>query len=177
MALSREEWRPVPSHEGAYEVSNCGRVRSLEREIHRAASAYRPASVAVIKGRLLKPGRCTSGHMSVVLGRASGSHYIHALVLCAFAGPRPPETEARHLNGDPADNRLSNLEWSTRSRNTQDKKWHVLPRSYRLRPADVREIRAQYAAGVKLRVLAETYGVSRVTVSKTARGLMQRDVL
>lgn len=31
--MEQENWRPVPGHEGAYEVSDHGRVRSLDREV------------------------------------------------------------------------------------------------------------------------------------------------
>jgi hypothetical protein len=164
MELSSEEWRPVPSHEGSYEVSDHGRVRSLDRIIARAASASRSATTVARRGRLLIPGRRSSEYVAVGLGR-TGSHYVHSLVLCAFVGPRPPEAEARHLNGDPTDNRLSNLEWASRSVNSQDKKWHTLPKNYKLRPADVCEIRTQRAGGAKLRVIAEKYGVSCWTIS------------
>lgn len=49
---------------------------------------------------------------------------VHKLVLTAFAGPRPDGMEARHLDGDPANNRLSNLCWGTPLENAADRMRH-----------------------------------------------------
>src|SRR3990167_3495984 len=64
--------------------------------------------------RALKPHPGHGEYLQVTLTR-NGKHYtrkVHLLVLTAFAGPRPfPKAESRHLNGDNADNRASNLAW------------------------------------------------------------------
>src|SRR5699024_9726058 len=49
---------------------------------------------------------------------------VHVLVLETFTGPRPEGLEARHLNGNPGDNRVGNLEWNTHSVNMLDKARH-----------------------------------------------------
>lgn len=110
-----EHWRAIPGWEGHYEVSDQGRVRSLDRLVrHGRGDAMRHR-----KGQLLQPGRKASGHLSVVLG-SSGSHDVHVLVLLAFVGPRPTGQEARHADDDPGNNRLCNLSWGTRSQNMYD---------------------------------------------------------
>lgn len=52
--------------------------------------------------------------------RARDRRYLHELVLTAFVGPRPAGAVARHLNDDPADNRVTNLAWGSRSENQWD---------------------------------------------------------
>lgn len=104
-----EQWRAVPGHEGRYEVSDLGRVRSLRRCIVLAtarASRY--------------------GHRSVSLSVAGERRTarVHHLVLEAFVGPRPAGLETRHLNGDPSDNRLANLTYGTPSENQRDRVRH-----------------------------------------------------
>ena len=47
----------------------------------------------------------------------------------------------RHLDGNETNNRLSNLEYATKSRNELDKKWHRGARNKKLKPADVFEIK------------------------------------
>lgn len=49
---------------------------------------------------------------------------VHRLVASAFHGSCPIGMECRHLNGNQADNRASNLAWGTRSENTQDSLRH-----------------------------------------------------
>ena len=107
MDATPEEWRPVVGYEGLYEVSDQGRVRSL------------------ISGRILRPAtRRLSGHKHVMLCRPSQVGLVHQLVAAAFLGPRPDGAETRHLNGDSGDNRAANLQYGTRSENTEDSKRH-----------------------------------------------------
>ncbi|KDE14258.1 hypothetical protein N505_0105420 [Rhodococcus aetherivorans] len=110
-----EMWRPVVGFEGAYEVSNEGQVRSIDRHV-----AGRAGSTRLIRGRALKPGTAKRGgyHYVILSGR---TRYVHHLVLEAFIGPRPEgDTHTRHLNGNPQDNRVENLQWGTRSENFLD---------------------------------------------------------
>jgi len=104
LEIMQEVWKAIPGYEGQYEVSDQGNVRTFRRGAN---------------GRLMKPGRMTQGHLSVALGRRN-SQCVHKLVLLAFVGPAPEKYECRHLNGNPADNRLENLCWGTRSENIKD---------------------------------------------------------
>lgn len=109
-----EIWKPVVGHEGAYEVSNRGNVRSVTRYVRLVAHGIETRRLA--PGKALRPGRHSSGHVSVSIGKGN-SRVVHQLVLEAFAGPRPAGCEALHLNHIPADNRAENLRWGTRSEN------------------------------------------------------------
>ncbi|ACI12645.1 HNH endonuclease [Mycobacterium phage Ramsey] len=116
---THEEWRPVVGFEGLYEVSNLGRVRSLD---HFARG--RSGSKRLIRGRVLRPAPRTSGHLTVALGRNGGSKDVHTLVATAFIGPRPEGMECCHQDGDPTNNRVENLRWDTRSANRLDSVRH-----------------------------------------------------
>jgi len=113
-----ESWKPIPGYEGQYEVSDQGRVRSLDRHVE-CVGPIKGAYLSKKKGRMLRPGPSNFGHMSVVLGRRN-TQFVHKLVLIAFIGPAPHKHECCHSNGDPADNRLVNLRWGTRSENIMD---------------------------------------------------------
>lgn len=171
-----EEWRAVPGFEGLYEVSSLGRVRSLDRVVwcEGPAKGRYPSRKL---GRMLRPGRMASGHLSVVLGREAGSVCVHSLVLAAFVGPQPKGSDARHLNGYADDNRVENLEYASRSRNSQDKKWHKhRPSGYKLRPDQIQAIKkalGPYGMGV---ILAERYGVAGTTISAIKTGRLHSDV-
>lgn len=118
-----EEWRPVVGHEGQYEVSDLGRVRSLNCErIYKRADQYSGRMLTVRrkhKGRLLRPGRMPSGHLSVALGKGN-SVCVHVIVLEAFVGPCPSGHESLHRDDVPSNNVRGNLRWGTRSENMHD---------------------------------------------------------
>jgi hypothetical protein len=59
------------------------------------------------------------GHLHVMVG-GRRSRAVHRMVLEAFVGPCPPGMMCRHLDGDPTNNRVENLEWGTRLRNSAD---------------------------------------------------------
>ena len=102
------QWVSIPGYEG-YFVSDTGEVMSFKRNR---------------SGRLLRPIPATGGYRVVKLGNANNRKQIHRLVLEAFVGPCPDGMEACHNNGDPADNRLSNLRWDTKSANMFDRTAH-----------------------------------------------------
>jgi hypothetical protein len=159
-----EQWRNIPGHEGAYQVSDRGRVRSFLR--------------GHSNGRLLRPGRMASGHVSVVLGRQCGSRTVHSLVMEAFVGPRPAGLEVRHLDGNPSNNLLSNLEYATRSRNMQDLKWHAGAKGHKLRPVDVLDIKRRLGGSHgNQRRLAREYDVGDTAISAIKYGVSHKDVL
>lgn len=119
MNATQEQWRPVIGYEGLYEVSNQGRVRSLDH-----FTRGRSDSKRLIRGRVLRPAPRPSGHLTVALGRSGGSKDVHTLVATAFIGPRPDGMECCHYDGDPSNNRLENLRWDTRSANRLDSVRH-----------------------------------------------------
>lgn len=111
-----ERWLPVVGYEGLYEVSDQGRVRSLDRESVNASATY------TRRGRMLRPTTKDSGHLYVSLWN-NGSRIkakVHRLVLEAFVGPCPPGHECCHWNDVPYDNRLGNLRWGTSTDNKFD---------------------------------------------------------
>jgi hypothetical protein len=116
-----ENWKPIPGHEGRYEVSDHGRVRSVDRDV-----AYANGSVRRYSGQAVKGRATASGHLRVSLYGGSGDrdHFVHRLVLEAFVGPRPSGMEGCHDNGIPDDNRLTNLRWDTTRENHLDRVKH-----------------------------------------------------
>lgn len=111
--MNEETWRQIPGYEGIYEVSDHGRVRSMDRID--AAGKRR-------KGIPRRLSQQTSGHMTIWLcrDRVSQNFLVHHLVLAAFVGPRPDGMEGCHQNDDGSDNRLENLRWDTRAANVRD---------------------------------------------------------
>ena len=116
--VTEERWLPVVGYEGLYEVSDQGRVRSLDRWV-----PYRN-SRRFCKGVMLKPsvGEPPMCYLYVRLSKRKRYQMkrIHVLVLETFVGPRPPGMVACHNNSQPHDLRLENLRWDTHAANTRD---------------------------------------------------------
>lgn len=141
-----ERWKAVVGFEGLYEVSDLGRVRSIDRRVLAKASSYRPAHWRSYKGKLLSPGAFTKqGHLSLPLGHGTHGMPVHQLVLAAFVGPCPGGQEPLHRNGVANDNRLSNLHYGTRSENNKDIVFHG---RRKVSVEQIRYIRRRVAAGV-----------------------------
>lgn len=112
-----ERWLPVVGYEGAYEVSDLGRVRALSRITDRGRRW---------RGRELRASTMPHGYRIVTLWRdgAQSTALVHRLVLTAFVGPPTGGQEALHADGDPANNELANLSWGSHSANMLDQVAH-----------------------------------------------------
>lgn len=110
--MTTETWRPVVDHPG-YEVSDLGRLRSVDRVVTRVDGVRHP-----YPGKVLVLTPDTSGYLCARLnGR---QRRVHQLVAGAFLGPRPDGTEVCHGPAGSLDNSSSNLRWDTRRENLLD---------------------------------------------------------
>lgn len=165
-----EIWRDIPGHEGKYQASSYGRVRSLTRQITQIGRGGKPFT-RTVKGRILRPGPTKSGHLYVVLGKGAAGSPVHQLILHTFKGSPPKDEEVRHINGDPTDNRLENLIYGTRTDNILDV-YKIGKRWRKLSIEQVKEIRKALAKGVSGAELARCYDVSQQTISNIKRGVI-----
>ncbi len=106
-----EEWRAIPSYEDIYEVSNLGRVRSLDR-LDCAGHKRR--------GRILKLYWANNGSLTTQLNSEGvGREFSIARLIMEAWGPLPPTAAAIpvHENGDKADCTAANLRWGSPNEN------------------------------------------------------------
>ncbi|WP_423227425.1 NUMOD4 motif-containing HNH endonuclease [Mycolicibacterium fortuitum] len=112
-----EEWRPAVGHEGAYEVSDQGRVRSLDRMVQN-----RLGHMVHYRGQLLKPRASgPRGKQYLMVSMTNGAPAkVHHLVAAAFIGPNPGGMHVCHNDGNRWNNRAENLRYGTASENNFD---------------------------------------------------------
>lgn len=112
-----EVWKALPGWEKFYEVSNLGRVRSLDRVVN-----YGRHGKTFYRGRILKGIVNSKGYKVVGLSRRRQIkiRYVHQLVLETFLGPRPRDFDTCHTDGNKTNNKLDNLRYDTVKNNVAD---------------------------------------------------------
>ena len=96
-----EAWKPVPGTDGKYLVSDLGRVYGTKTKT------------------ILRPRSIPNGYLRVhipINGERKDA-YIHRLVAEAFCERHDGCNVVNHIDNDPANNRASNLEWTTQRGN------------------------------------------------------------
>ena len=115
-----EEWRAIIDYEGLYEISNLGRVRSVDRTV-----MTKNNKVMRLKGQILQP---TSGHprnplqVGLTKNSVACTRTVHQLVAMAFLGSCPEGQQVRHGSKGQFDNSVSNLCYGTAKENSLDKR-------------------------------------------------------
>lgn len=96
--------------------------------------------------------------------------YVHRLVAEAFLGSPTDANEVNHKDGNKANNSVSNLEWTTHSKNLQRAVRSGLTSRHILTPDDVRQIRLLVSKQVKRSEIARLFGVSPQAVGHIESG-------
>ena len=113
-----EGWRDIEGFEGLYQISNLGRVKSLERHICYYDTRWGRYVDKVNKERILKSVGDTYQIIQLRKDNKYFPKYIHRLVASAFIPNPENKPEVNHKDRNPRNNRLDNLEWVTSKENT-----------------------------------------------------------
>lgn len=111
-----EIWKDVIGYEGLYQVSNLGRIKSVYRKVFNPGlNVWRTQ-----KERILKTVLDYKGYVRVTLSKKGKikQHLLHRLVAKAFI-PNPNRyPQINHIDENPQNNSVDNLEWCTNLYNT-----------------------------------------------------------
>jgi len=100
--MDTEHWKPIPGHDG-YEASSLGRIRSKRKVLADAAGPR--------------------GHRKIALG-SKCQGLVHTFVALAFYGQKPDGMCVAHKNGNPGDNRVENIQYTTFVGNMLHRRFH-----------------------------------------------------
>lgn len=160
MDMENEIWRDIIGYEGLYQISNFGRVRSLDR-----VEKCRDGKLRKRKGIIIILHKNTRGGYLIVTLSKHGVHktfQVHRLEWEMFYGPIPEDMQVNHINEIKTDNRLENLNLMTPKENSN---WGThtdrVAISQRNRPDTSKTVLQYTADGVFVREWPSTKEIQR----------------
>ena len=157
-----ENWKDVVGYEGIYEVSDYGRVRSLDRIIK--------ANNGIVykrKGKYMKITENRYGYPTVNLSK-DGSNKIksvHRLVANSFLGES--NLIVNHKDGIKNNNNLENLEFVTQKENMVHAVSNGLIRNFAVE--NEKEIILDFLSGLGFREIKKKYNTSYSSIKKVLK--------
>jgi len=109
----KEIWKDIPGYEGLYQVSNMGRVKSVERYVPN--KRFSIIGQMLVREKVKSFRRSGNGYANVTLSKDGipSVLLVHRLVASAFI-PNPDDLPVvNHIDGNPRNNNVENLEWCT----------------------------------------------------------------
>ena len=105
--MNNELWLDIPEYKNLYQVSNYGRIKSLN---------YRRTG----KEHILKQTTNNYGYKLVMLYKDGKGKMlsVHRIVAKTFIPNKNDKPEINHIDCNPANNSVDNLEWCTHRENT-----------------------------------------------------------
>jgi len=109
-----EIWKDIEGFEGIYQVSNFGRIKSLDRYIQERTGRMKNNFV---KGKILSPKKKKYYEVSLARNQCIKQVFVHRLVAEAFIVNGDSKPQVNHKDGDKYNNNVYNLEWCTAKEN------------------------------------------------------------
>lgn len=110
--MENEVWKDIKGYEGLYQVSNLGRVKTLERKIYNNG-----IKKETLQKEKIMSNKKTNGNgyiiVSLTKNGASKNKYVHRLVAETFMGNEDNLPCINHKNEIRSDNNVNNLEYCT----------------------------------------------------------------
>lgn len=160
--MSTEIWKTIYDYPD-YQISSTGKVKSTERIVLTTAGWHNDVKTRKVRERILKSHVNGNGYLFVTL-RKNGKHAainIHKLVSKEFIGKIPSGLVVNHKNGIKTDNRVENLEYCSKSRNTQHYYEIIGKRKGYVPYSHIPQIIKDISLGSNIYDIAQQYNVTR----------------
>jgi len=109
-----ENWKDIEGYKSIYQVSNLGRVKSLDRYVQeKTGKAY------FLNGKILSPKGKRYLRVSLSAKSKIEQVEIHRLVAKAFINNIDSKPQVNHKDGNRYNNNVNNLEWCTAKENVR----------------------------------------------------------
>lgn len=162
--LNSEVWKPIKNYENYYEISNLGRVRSIPRNENIRFSSRKHTRILKLYKNINKRGK-TSGYRVVLCKNNKIKKFmVHRLVYENFIGNLEDNKVINHLDFNPLNNRVSNLEQVTKFENDYYSRGR---NSIKLTLKDVEFIRT---SNLSNKELSKIFGVHSTTITSVRQG-------
>jgi len=172
----KEQWKTIPGFSGIYQISNYGKVKSLNHKVYHSDGKNR-----IQKGRVLKQFQRGKGYkkdngylsVSLTFNGKKNTFSVHRLVALAFVENPKGKPQVNHKDGNKQNNLYTNLEWVTNRENlihaynnnlisiNYGEKHHMS----KLSKKDVLQIRSLSNNGVSGSDLSKKYKISQTSIS------------
>lgn len=122
--MGKEIWKDIKGYEGFYQVSSCGRIRSLAFRRYIGKDKH----IEIIRReKIMKLSSNKYGYLIVQLKSINSSRtcYVHRIVAEHFISNPNNKPEVNHKDFDKHNNSINNLEWATRHENINYSKERV----------------------------------------------------
>lgn len=168
---STEVWKAIVGYEGYYEVSNLGRVRSLDRFVD-LPTRWGTVAPRKHRGRLITLANNGRDYLFVQLHKDGAKrHYVHSLVAEAFNGPRPAGFHIHHRDHNRTNNVPENLEYTPLIQHASiDGRYGENHVRAKITASDVMRIRAMLVRGDSQGDIAKTLSIPESTITPIATG-------
>lgn len=120
-SLNGEKWKDINNYEGIYQVSNLGRIKSLER--FRKTRKFNGEQTGYIqeeslrKLKVVERNNTKYNQITLIKDGKPKTFYVHRLVAKAFIKNPHNKYYVNHKDGNGLNNKVDNLEWVTNKQN------------------------------------------------------------